>query len=123
MNADGDQGNLICPVISWILHWHWRPVPCFSSTPLAGSSDEFANARLRRIISRLVLLNYGSYARTHCADIPVLTLREFSPLGIVGEAGPAQHFFPWTEVVEISASPEIAAGEELALAVFADSEP
>ena len=58
-----------------------------------------------------------------CGDIPVLTLREFSPLGIVGEAGPAQHFFPWTEVVEISASPEIAPGEELALAVFADSEP
>jgi hypothetical protein len=58
-----------------------------------------------------------------CGDIPVLTLREYSPLGIVGEAGPAQHFFPWTEVVEVSASPEIAAGEELALAVFADSEP
>ena len=55
-------------------------------------------------------------------DIPVLVLREFSPLGIVGE-GAAQHFFPWTEVVEVSGCPEIPAGQELALAVFAESEP
>jgi len=54
--------------------------------------------------------------------IPVLVLREFSPLGIVGE-GAAQHFFPWTEVVEVSGCPEIPAGQELALAVFAESEP
>ena len=38
-----------------------------------------------------------------CGDVPVLTLREYSPLGIVGEAGTAQHFFPWTEIVEVSA--------------------
>ncbi len=58
-----------------------------------------------------------------CGDIPVLILREFSPLGIVGEAGVEQHFFPWTEVVEISASHEMRVGEELSSAVFADSEP
>jgi hypothetical protein len=58
-----------------------------------------------------------------CGDIPVLILREFSTLGIVGEAGEAQHFFPWTEVVEVSRCPEIPYGDELALAVFADSEP
>ena len=58
-----------------------------------------------------------------CGGIPVLTLREVSALGIVGGAGTEQHFFPWTEVVEITASPEIPYGEELALAVFADSEP
>ncbi len=58
-----------------------------------------------------------------CGDIPVLILREISPLGVVGEAGTEQHFFPWTEVVEISASPEIRVGDELALAVFVDSEP
>ena len=59
----------------------------------------------------------------NCGDIPVLVLREVSPLGIVGEAGTEQHFFPWTEVVEISGCPEVAVGDELALAVFADSEP
>jgi len=58
-----------------------------------------------------------------CGDVPVLVLREFSPLGIVGEAGAAQHFFPWTEVVEVSGCPEIPAGQELAPAVFAESEP
>ena len=58
-----------------------------------------------------------------CGDVPVLVLREFSPLGIVGEAGAAQHFFPWTEVVEVSGCPEIPPGQELALAVFAESEP
>jgi len=58
-----------------------------------------------------------------CGDVPVLTLREYSPLGIVGEAGSAQHFFPWTEIVEVSASPEVSADAELAMAVFVDSEP
>ena len=58
-----------------------------------------------------------------CGDIPVLILREFSPLGVVGEAGSEQHFFPWTEIVEISAGPEIPAGDDLALAVFAEPEP
>jgi hypothetical protein len=58
-----------------------------------------------------------------CGDVPVLVLREYSPLGIVGEAGPAQHFFPWTEIIEVSASPESSADEALAMAVFVDSEP
>jgi hypothetical protein len=58
-----------------------------------------------------------------CGGVPVFILREFSPLGIVGEAGTEQHFFPWSEVVEVRAWHEIPAGEELALAVFADSEP
>ena len=58
-----------------------------------------------------------------CGDSPVLVLREISPLGIVGEGGARMHFFPWTEVVEITACPEIEFGEELAMAVFADSEP
>jgi hypothetical protein len=59
----------------------------------------------------------------NCGDIPVLVLREYSPLGIVAEAGTAQRFFPWTEIVEVSASPEISAEEEMAMAVFVDSEP
>lgn len=58
-----------------------------------------------------------------CGRVPVLILREFSPLGIVGEAGAEQHFFPWSEVVEVRPWHEIPVGEELALAVFADSEP
>jgi hypothetical protein len=58
-----------------------------------------------------------------CGHVPVLTLREYSPLGIVGEAGLAQHFFPWSEIVEVSPSPEVSADAELALAVFVDSEP
>jgi hypothetical protein len=59
----------------------------------------------------------------NCGDTPVLILREFSSLGVVGEAAAEQHFFPWTEVIEISASPSIRVGEELAMAIFADSEP
>ena len=58
-----------------------------------------------------------------CGAIPVLTLREVSPLGIVGEGGGDQHFFPWTEVVEISANPALAEEGELVSAAFADSEP
>ncbi len=58
-----------------------------------------------------------------CGTVPVLTLREVSPLGIVGEGGGDQHFFPWTEVVEISASPGPAEGGDIGSAAFADSEP
>jgi hypothetical protein len=57
-----------------------------------------------------------------CGTVPVLTLREVSPLGIVGEGG-GQHFFPWTEVVEISASPGFVDDGDLVSAAFADSEP
>jgi hypothetical protein len=58
-----------------------------------------------------------------CGAVPVLTLREVSPLGIVCDGDGGQHFFPWTEVVEISASPGLAEDGELASAAFADSEP
>jgi hypothetical protein len=58
-----------------------------------------------------------------CGTVPVLTLREVSPLGIVGDGGGDQHFFPWTEVVEISASPRFIEDGELVSAAFADSEP
>ena len=44
-------------------------------------------------------------------------------LGIVGEGGGDQHFFPWSEVVEISASAGLADGADLVSAAFADSEP
>ncbi|MBS1856241.1 MAG: hypothetical protein JST11_12820 [Acidobacteria bacterium] len=59
-----------------------------------------------------------------CGDAPVLILREVSPLGIVGEAAGEQHFFPWTEVIEISACNGAAEmEEELVPAIFVDSEP
>ncbi len=58
-----------------------------------------------------------------CGTVPVLTLREVSPLGIVGEGCGDQHFFPWTEVVEISPSPGTFDYEEAVSAAFADSEP
>ena len=58
-----------------------------------------------------------------CGTVPVLTLREVSPLGIVGEGCGDQHFFPWTEVVEISPSPAHAEDGDLVSAAFADSEP
>jgi hypothetical protein len=58
-----------------------------------------------------------------CGTVPVLTLREVSPLGIVGEGCGDQHFFPWTEVVEISASPRHVEDGELVSVAFADSEP
>jgi hypothetical protein len=71
----------------------------------------------------------GTHVRVLCKDpvdcgvTPVLILREISPLGIVGEGGGHMHFFPWTEVVEITACPEMELSDDLALAVFADSEP
>jgi hypothetical protein len=58
-----------------------------------------------------------------CGTAPVVTLREVSPLGIVGEGNGDQHFFPWTEVVEISASPGMVEEGDLVSAAFADSEP
>jgi len=62
-----------------------------------------------------------------CGTVPVLTLREVSPLGIVGEGGGDQHFLPWTEVVEISPSQCSCANSadsgDLVSAAFADSEP
>ena len=71
----------------------------------------------------------GKPIRVVCKDpvdygtVPLLTLREVSPLGIVGEGGGDQHFFPWAEVVEIRASPGLADGADLVSAAFADSEP
>ncbi|HUO29090.1 MAG TPA: hypothetical protein VMU80_07735 [Bryobacteraceae bacterium] len=35
-------------------------------------------------------------------DLPPLTLREVSSLGIVAEDTMSMHFYPWTEIVEIS---------------------
>lgn len=61
-----------------------------------------------------------------CGDAPVLILREVSQLGIVGETASGQHFFPWTEVIEISAcsaAPEVEMEEGLVPAIFVDSEP
>jgi hypothetical protein len=75
-----------------------------------------------RFLNNLV----GKRVRVVCrdrGDVPVLVLREYSPLGIVGEAGSDPHFFPWTEIIEVSASPEVSADAELAMAVFVDSEP
>ncbi len=37
-------------------------------------------------------------------DLPPLTLREVSSLGIVAEDSMGAHFYPWTEIVEISAA-------------------
>jgi len=36
-------------------------------------------------------------------DLPPLTLREVSSFGIVAEDSSGAHFYPWTEIVEISA--------------------
>jgi len=58
-----------------------------------------------------------------CGTVGVLTLREVSPLGIVGEGGGDQHFFPWAEVVEISASSGSVEDGDIVSAAFADSEP
>lgn len=37
-------------------------------------------------------------------DLPPLTLREVSSLGVVAEDSTGAHFYPWTEIVEISPS-------------------
>ena len=58
----------------------------------------------------------GTVPGTHFA-------RSLPDSGIVGEGGGDQHFFPWTEVVEISASPGSVDDGELVSAGFADSEP
>lgn len=35
-------------------------------------------------------------------DLPPLTLREISGLGVVAEDSAGPHFYPWAEIVEIS---------------------
>jgi hypothetical protein len=35
-------------------------------------------------------------------DLPPLTLREISSLGVVAEDSTGPHFYPWAEIVEIS---------------------
>ncbi|HUE23014.1 MAG TPA: hypothetical protein VMQ86_15115 [Bryobacteraceae bacterium] len=35
-------------------------------------------------------------------DLPPLTLREVSSLGVVAEDSTGAHFYPWAEIVEIS---------------------
>jgi len=37
-------------------------------------------------------------------DLPPLTLREVSSFGVVAEDSKGAHFYPWTEIVEISAA-------------------
>ena len=37
-------------------------------------------------------------------DLPPVTLREVSSFGVVAEDSNGAHFYPWTEIVEISAS-------------------
>jgi hypothetical protein len=37
-------------------------------------------------------------------DLPPLTLREVSSFGVVAEDSMGAHFYPWTEIVEISAA-------------------
>jgi hypothetical protein len=71
----------------------------------------------------------GKPVRVVCKDpvdgdtVPVLTLREVSTLGIVGDGFSERHFVPWTEVVAISAGPERADEDDPGLAACADSEP
>jgi len=37
-------------------------------------------------------------------DLPPLTLREVCNFGVVAEDSMGAHFYPWTEIVEISAA-------------------
>lgn len=54
---------------------------------------------------------------------PLVILREISVLGVVGENPGGLHFFPWTEVAEISPHSVDVKAEDLSLAFCADSEP
>jgi hypothetical protein len=46
-------------------------------------------------------------------ELPPLTLREISGFGVVAEDGAGTHFYPWTEIVEISAARNAAVWEPL----------
>ncbi|HTQ53308.1 MAG TPA: hypothetical protein VMI94_02545 [Bryobacteraceae bacterium] len=46
-------------------------------------------------------------------ELPPLTLREISSFGIVAEDTAGAHFYPWTEIVEISAAQNTAIWEPL----------
>ncbi|MGA2136129.1 MAG: hypothetical protein ABSH50_27890 [Bryobacteraceae bacterium] len=46
-------------------------------------------------------------------ELPPLTLREISGFGIVAEDTIGVHFYPWTEIVEISAARSAAVWEPL----------
>jgi len=46
-------------------------------------------------------------------DLPPLTLREVSGFGVVAEDSEGAHFYPWTEIVEISAVRSAAVWEPL----------
>jgi len=43
-------------------------------------------------------------------DLPPLTLREVSSLGVVAEDSAGTHFYPWAEIVEISPGKTSGAG-------------
>jgi len=50
-------------------------------------------------------------------DLPPLTLREVSSFGVVAEDSVGAHFYPWTEIVEISAARNGAVDWEPMMAV------
>jgi len=55
-------------------------------------------------------------------DLPPLTLREVSTLGIVAEDD-RPRFYPWNEIVEISPCDDDCSARELETALSIDSEP
>ena len=55
-------------------------------------------------------------------DLPPMTLREVSSLGVVAEDSMGVHFFPWAEIVEISPARAGAGEWELSAAVCGDGE-
>ncbi len=74
---------------------------------------------LRNLIGKPVAIVGTDAARR----LPPLVLREISGLGVVGEDRLGPHFFPWSEVAEISPSVADVNADDLALAMCADSEP
>jgi hypothetical protein len=74
---------------------------------------------LRNLIGKRVAIVGTDAARR----LPPLVLREISGLGVVGEDCLGPHFFPWNEVAEISPAAADVNADDLALAMFADSEP
>jgi hypothetical protein len=61
-------------------------------------------------------------------SLPPLVLKEISKLGVVAGDAEAQHFFPWSEIVEITACRTPGAddripGELVEAALGVDSEP
>ena len=55
-------------------------------------------------------------------DLPPMTLREVSSLGVVAEDSRGVHFFPWAEIVEISPGKNGSIEWEFAATVSGDRE-